>query len=98
MGWVMMIVGALAGAVVGGGLMLAREAIVVDGARKIERDKGVIQCNVRVGEIERVHNASVSKAVEEAVAAANAVTATPEAKAELLILCQKSASCRERSP
>lgn len=102
MGWVLAIVGALAGAAAGGlltyGTMLAREAIVVQGAVKTERDKGVLACNVRVGEIERVHNKAVETAVEEARRAAEAVTPTPETPAEIVELCQRSASCRERQP
>lgn len=100
MGWVFVIMGGLAGAVLSGGLtyttMLAREAIVVQGAVKIERDKGVVICNARVGEIERATNAAVSAAVEEARAAAAAVPDTPADKAAILELCAKSASCRER--
>lgn len=102
MGWVLALLGGLAGAVLGGGLtyttMLAREAIVVQGAVKIERNKGVTICNARVGEIERSLNAAVSTAVEEARAAAAAITPTPEAPAEIMALCQRSASCRERTP
>lgn len=102
MGWVLAIVGALVGAFASGGLtyatMIAREKIVVQGAVKAERDKGVAACNIRVGEIERAHNKAVSDAVEEARRAAEAVTPTPEAPAEILALCQRSASCRERTP
>lgn len=102
MGWVLAIVGALAGALASGaltyGTMLAREAIVVQGAVKTERDRGVLACNVRVGEIERVHNKAVETAVEEARRAAEAVTPTPETPAEIVELCKRSASCRERTP
>lgn len=99
-GWIFAILGALAGAALSGGVtyvsMLARETIVVQGAVKAERNTGITHCNARVGEIERVHNAAVSKAVEDATAAAAAVTPTPETPAEVLALCKKSASCRER--
>lgn len=102
MGWIIAIIGALAGAAVSGGLtysaMLVRERVVVEGAVKAERNKGVITCNARVGEIERVHNAAVSEAVEQARRAAEAVTPTPETPAEIVDLCQKSASCRSRKP
>lgn len=102
MGWVMAVLGALAGAALSGGLtygaMLVREQIVVDGAVKAERNKGVVTCNARVGEIESVHNAAVSEAVEAARRAAEAVTPTPETPAEIVDLCQKSASCRSRKP
>lgn len=100
MGWVLAIVGALAGAVAGGaltyGTMLAREAIVVQGAVKTERDRGVLACNVRVGEIERVHNKAVEDAVEEARRAADSVGITPTEKEKLVELCIISSSCRER--
>ncbi len=102
MGWVIALLGALAGAALSGGLtygaMLVREQIVVDGAVKAERNKGVLTCNVRVGEIERAHNAAVTEAVDEARRAAEAVTPTPETPAEIIELCQKSASCRSRKP
>lgn len=102
MGWVIAVLGALAGAAVSGGLtygaMLVREQIVVDGAVKAERNKGVLTCNARVEEIERVHNAAVSEAVEAARRAAEEVTPTPETPAEIVDLCQKSASCRSRKP
>lgn len=102
MGWMLAILGALAGAAVSGGLtysaMLVREKIVVDGAVKAERNRGVISCNARVGEIERIHNKAVETAVEEARRAAEAVTPTPETPAEILALCQQSASCRSRKP
>lgn len=102
MGWIMAGLGAVAGALVSGGLMygamIAREKIVVDGAVKAERNKGVISCNARVGEIERAHNAAVSEAVEQARRAAEAVTPTPETPAEIVELCQRSASCRDRQP
>ncbi len=102
MGWVMALLGALAGAALSGGLtygaMLVREQIVVDGAVTAERNKGVLTCNARVGEIERVHNTAVTEAVEEARRAAEAVTPTPETPAEIVALCQKSASCRSRKP
>lgn len=102
MGWVLTLIGALAGAAASGfltyGTMLAREAIVVQGAVKVERDKGVLACNARVGEIERAHNLAVTEAVEEARRAAEAVTPTPEAPAEIKALCARSASCRERQP
>lgn len=102
MGWMIAALGALAGAAAGGfltyGTMIAREAIVVQGAVKVERDKGVAACNVRVGEIERAHNKAVEEAVEEARRAAEAVTPTPETPAEIMALCAKSSSCRSRKP
>lgn len=101
MGWMLMLLGGLAGALAGGGFtyatMMVREKIVVDGAVKAEKNRGTVTCNARVGEIERVHNIAVDKAVEDAVAAATAVPSTPETPAEIVELCKRSASCRERS-
>lgn len=102
MGWIPALLGGLVGAIAGGSLMFltmaAREAVVVAGAVKVERDRGTVSCNARVGEIERAHNEAVAKAVDEAVAAAASISQTPETKAEILALCQRSASCRERRP
>lgn len=102
MGWMLVLLGGLAGVVAGGGLtygaMMTREAIVVEGAVKAERNRGITTCNARVGEIEKAHNDAVAKAIEEARAAAATVADTPTAPAEILALCQKSASCRERRP
>lgn len=100
MGWIIAALGALAGAAAGGfltyGIMSVSEAIVVERAVKAERDAGVVTCNSRVTEIERVHNKAVTDAVEEARRAAEAVTPTPETPAEIVELCQKSSSCRSR--
>ena len=100
MGWVLIVIGGLAGAVASGGItylsMLAREEIVVKGAVKVERDKGIIACNARVGEIERVHNAAIESARGEVRTVVERIEATPEAPAEIKALCQRSSSCRER--
>ncbi len=100
MAYVLLIIAALAGAAASGVLtfltMEAKEAIAVRSAVKIERRNGIVTCNARVGEIERQHNAAVTAAVDEARRAAEAVSATPETPAEIMALCQKSASCRER--
>ena len=102
MGWLPGLLGALAGAFLGGGLMFltmaAREAVVVAGAVKVERDRGVVTCNARVGEIERAHNQAIADALEQSRVAAEQVQATPERRAEILALCKRSASCRERTP
>lgn len=100
MPWVILVLAALAGGALSGGVtflvMEAKEAIAVSSAVKAERRNGVVTCNARVGEIERQHNAAVTAAVDEARRAAEAVSATPETPAEIMVLCQKSASCRER--
>lgn len=99
MGWVLIAIGALVGAVASGaltyGTMLAREAIVVEGAVTAEKNKGIAACNARVGEIERVHNAAVADAVDAARRAAEALSPTPEAPAEIMALCLQSPLCRE---
>ena len=99
-GWVFAILGAIAGAAVSGGVtfmaMTAREKIVVAGAVSAERNAGVVTCNSRVAEIERVHNVAVQAAVDDAISATNQISETPEDAAELKKLCAASASCRSR--
>lgn len=102
MPYFLMILAALAGGAVSGGLtwmtMEARHLIIVSGVREAERQQGVVACNARVGEIERATNAAVAAAVEEARRAAETVSATPDAPDDIKALCQRSASCRERMP
>lgn len=99
MNWLTAILGAVVGASVAGGVvgmaMLVREKIVVSGAVTAERDRGIVICNGRVGEIESKHNAAVEEAVGKARDAASGVT-DPEAKADVIALCKASASCRDR--
>ena len=99
MNWLFAILGLVVGGAVSGGIvgmsMLIREKIVVSGAVKTERDRGVVACNGRVGEIERVHNAAVEAAAEQAKTAAAGVS-DPQARADLIALCKASASCRDR--
>lgn len=98
MGWFMMVLGALAGAALSGGVtygsMLAREKIVVQGAVKAERNAGVVTCNYRVGEISRAHDAEVDRRVAESIAAAGAVVPTPEEAVALAALCAADPACR----
>lgn len=100
MAWILLVLAAIAGAALGGGVtfgaMLAREKIVVDGAVRTERNAGIQTCNVRVGEIERIHNSEIEKARSEVKAAVEAIEATPDTTDEIRKLCDRSASCRER--
>lgn len=99
-GWVFLAAGLAGGALLSGGVtfaaMAARERIVVNGAVSAEKKAGVVACNARVMTIETAHNAAVGRGTGEAVAAANAITPTPEAAAGILELCKRSASCRSR--
>lgn len=100
MGGFLMILGGAVGAFLSGvvvyGGMLTREKIAIDGAVIAERNKGVVICNARVGEIEATHNAAVARATEEAGTAAAAVPETPADTDELKALCRASSSCRSR--
>lgn len=53
-------------------------------------------CTARIAEVEKKINEAAAKQVEEARRAAEAVTATPTAPAELARLCSADARCRER--
>lgn len=77
------------------GAMAVRERIVVAGAVKAERVAQVAACNVRVEEVAARHNEAVSRAASEARKAGEAVGVTPVG-AELVKLCNASASCRSR--
>jgi hypothetical protein len=87
--------GALAGASVVWVYMAAQQAGAVSGARRAEREAGVVACNDRVGQIEAAHNAAVFSAIQDALAAAGAVRA-PETEAEIKAACKASRSCRSR--
>ena len=92
--------GALAGAAVAGsvvyGSMLAREKIVTTGAVRAERNVQVSLCNDRVTSISTTVNAAVREGVVAALDAASQEKPTPEEEAEILALCKRSASCRQR--
>lgn len=100
MTWILLIVGALAGAVAGGAAtystMLVEQTLAVNRAVKAERRQGIANCNIRVKEIESAHTAAISRAVEEAGAAAAKVEPAPETDDGLKALCKASASCRSR--
>jgi len=53
-------------------------------------------CTVRIADIERQINEAAAKQIEEARRAAEAVTPTPTAPAELARLCAADLKCRER--
>lgn len=78
------------------GAMYVRERIAVAKAISAEETRGIAICNGRVSEIEKQHNNKVAKGVAEARRAGNLLNATPEDKAELINLCNRSASCRSR--
>lgn len=78
------------------GAMATREKIVVRAAIKAERNEGISQCNLRVTELQRIHNEETSKRAADAKRAANLVSATPEDKATLIKICNGSASCRSK--
>lgn len=54
-------------------------------------------CNKRIGEIEQQLAAKAAEARRLAEEAERSIGPTPVEKAELQLLCQKSASCRERN-
>lgn len=72
--------------------MSAREVIVSAAKVQAAKDQGRIECNRRVDELARAHDQAIDAAVDEAVAAADAVA--PDS--ELAALCGRSASCRDR--
>lgn len=65
-------------------------------AVKAERNEGIRACNARVATIEQTLNDVVASKVKAALEASNAVEKTPEDKAQLSALCNRSASCRDR--
>lgn len=84
-----------AGNVVTYGAMLVREKIVVAGAVTAEKTKQVQVCNVRVNEV----TAALNRAADDRVAAAEEAAGTvldPETDTELMAICQREASCRDR--
>ncbi len=76
--------------------MTARETIVVSGAVRAARNEEVSLCNERTRQIGDKLADESRRAVETAVAAANAEKPTPEVQAEINALCKRSASCRDR--
>lgn len=53
-------------------------------------------CDGRITEIERAGLAEKERAVSEAAVAAAGIAATPETDAEIIVLCNQSASCRSK--
>lgn len=93
-------VSAIAGAILAGlftyGAMRIEQEIVVAGAVRATRDQGIVTCNARVGEIERVQANAISAAVSAAQAAAASVGNGTETPEQIKELCKRSASCRSR--
>lgn len=87
---------ALAGPLLAAGGTYVWQRLELTQAVEDERAAGVIVCNARVVTIEKAHNDAVAARAAEAKAAADAITPTPEGKAELAELCKKSASCRSQ--
>lgn len=87
---------AIAGPALIFGAMLARESIVVAGARKAERNEQVSLCNEQRLEISREINKAAALSVASVRKALEDVTPTPTVPAEILALCKASSSCDDR--
>lgn len=91
---------AVAGPLLAGGVvyaaMLLRETIVVNGAVTAARNEEVSICNDSRREIAATITSEVEKARAEALAAADAERPTPAVPSEIVVLCNESASCRDR--
>lgn len=77
------------------GAMKVREEIVVNAAVTAERKAGNTRCAVSIAKMESDHNRQVADAVREANAAAETVD-DPKDDADLIAICNRSASCRAR--
>lgn len=91
-----LLIWAFVGPALAGGIMYAREAVVTSGAVKAARTEERADCRTKIAAVRDEINRSASKAVDDARAAADAVTPAPEVPGELVALCRKSASCLER--
>ena len=91
-----LVIWAFVGPMLAAGLMRGREAVMVRASIRATRIEEQSACNDRVAQIALATNSAVDKAVAEAVAAANEAQATPDTPADILALCNKSASCRSR--
>lgn len=87
--------------VLGGLLMVAVVAAVgftieqiKDGVRAEER----AVCVVKIRNLEADINAKADAKIAEAIDAAKAESPTPSTPAELVALCQKSPTCRDKKP
>lgn len=78
------------------GAMALHERIVVAAAIAGERQAGQTRCAASIQALETRHNALVASAVAEARTAAEAIE-TPQSDAEIVALCNRSASCRDRN-
>lgn len=91
-----LIIWAVAGPALTGAVMLGREAIIVSAERKAARVTERAACDSRIQQIETAINAASDDATDKAIAAADAMEQTPDVPADLLALCNRSASCRSR--
>lgn len=69
-----------------------RQASAVTAARSEEQK----QCTARIGAIAKDSKDAVDKGVREALAAASKLSPTPEGRADIVSLCNRSVSCRDR--
>lgn len=76
--------------------MRIHETIVVSGAKKAVRLEEVARCQSQLVEQLATINANTMSGVADAGNAADRIEATPEAKAEIIALCKRSASCADR--
>jgi hypothetical protein len=91
-----LIIWAVIGPLLAGGLMWGREKILVAGAERVARNDARIECNARVAEITRAHDAAIDASVDEAIAAADAILPTPAEMVALQKICDASMGCRSR--
>jgi len=75
--------------------MKVREKIVVGAAVEGERIAGFNRCKAEIVKLEATHNAQVEEAARDAIGAADEVV-TPSTTAEIVALCKRSTSCRDR--
>jgi len=91
-----LIIWAIVGPLLAGGIMWGREKIMVSGAISNTRAAERVVCNARVAEIERVHNEEIDKSVDDAIAAADAVIPSPAEMVARQQVCDASRGCRSR--
>ena len=91
-----LIIWAIVGPLLAGGIMWGREKIMVAGAISTTRAAERVVCNARVAEIERVHNEEIDKSVDDAIAAADAVIPSPAEMVARQQVCDASRGCRSR--
>lgn len=91
-----LLIWAVIGPLLAGGVMWGREKVLVAAAISTTRDAGVVTCNARVAEIERAHNEAIDASVDDAIAAADAVIPTPAEMVARQQICDASRGCRSR--